>query len=170
MFGAMLLSCLYNSSVSEKTTAGVIVCCVIGCISNGALMIVQKLFGVYAAGQSLTVFNLFTFCLCALFSVLVLIVIKAYNKVHNVAQIPSDFSYRKSALPIVLLGGSIFIINWTMTTLAGIIDAAVLFPVATGVTLSLIAIVSSVMFKEKLKLLSILSIVVMIGGVILLNL
>ena len=40
----------------------------------------------------------------------------------------------------------------------------------TGVTLSLIAIVSSVMFKEKLKLLSILSIVVMIGGVILLNL
>ena len=57
-----------------------------------------------------------------------------------------------------------------MTTLAGIIDAAVLFPVATGVRLSLIAIVSSVMFKEKLKLLSILSIVVMIGGVILLNL
>ena len=105
MFGAMLLSCLYNSSVSEKTTAGVIVCCVIGCISNGALMIVQKLFGVYAADQSLTVFNLFAFCLCALFSVLVLIVIKAYNKVHNVAQIPSDFSYRKSALPIVLLGG-----------------------------------------------------------------
>ena len=66
--------------------------------------------------------------------------------------------------------GAIFIINWTMTTLAGIIDAAVLFLIATGVTLSLIVIVSSVMFKEKLKLLSILSIVVMIGGVILLNL
>lgn len=163
----MAVSCLYNSCQMGKLRFGTLVCCILGCLSNGAVMTVQKVFAVYEIGQSVTVFNAVAFGICTL--IMLFIALALYIARHKSELSPQPFAYGSLWLPILVLGGTVFILSQTMTILAGMVNASLLYPTVTGCALAVLAVVSAFIFKEKLRISSFVSIGFTIAGIVFLN-
>lgn len=162
----MAVSCLYNGRQMGRLNFGTLVCCILGCLSNGALMTVQKIFAVYETGQSVTVFNAVAFGICTL---IMLFIALALCIARHKSEPPQPFAYGSLWLPILVLGGTVFILSQTMTILAGMVNASLLYPTVTGCALAVLAVVSAFIFKEKLRISSFVSIGFTIAGIVFLN-
>ena len=128
-------------------------------LTSGGVMIAQKLMGIYFAGQSVTVYNLFSFAVA--FFILCFFAhpqksLKAVNK--SVLFCAAGSAVSLSAISLV------------MTALAGKVPSVILFPLFNGLGIICVCLGSAVVFKEKLTPKKIVGLIIGVIGLCLVNL
>lgn len=131
---------LKENKASKKKFAFVgIVIGVVVFVSSGGKMILQKIIGLYCAGQSISAYNLYSF-------VVSFLLVGCFAKPDR--QSKTDM---KSILPCAALSAvSLTAISFVMTKLAGSVPSVILFPLFNGLGILCVCIGSIFVFKEKL--------------------
>lgn len=153
-----LLLCV-QSSEGQKTSAKWIFFCFGGFFSSGIVGVIQKLFRASAVGEDLDSLLAVSFAFMAIFSGLMMLISK---KTVCTEQIKGKFF-----LLAVLLGLCIGFANKLNLFLSGALPSVVFFPTLNVGTISLTAIASLVVFKEKLSRRKIVSIILGLVGIVL---
>jgi len=121
-------------------------------LSSGMIGIVQKIFGKeYSSVYSLDAFLSVSFMMIVIMSLVVYLVCKIKGRVRKVHD-SSRVNMSKNAIILTLiLGGILGYHNKFCTYLSGALPSALYFPVLNGGAIVLVAVVSAILFKEKLN-------------------
>lgn len=134
-------------------------------LSNGTVMLSQKMFSKYLPDMSASVFSFYTFSLLGA-GMLIGLIINSFSK-ENRAEI-------KTAPRMLFLYGTIlsvilFIINQLATVAARNVPSAVMFPINDGGATIISAVTGACFFKEKLTKRSTAGILLGIASLIIIN-
>ena len=112
-------------------------------LSNGGIMLTQKLFAIYLPDGNIAVFHFWGFLLSAVFSLLV------YGFAGKQRALCSKITI-KLGLYGVILSAAMLTISMLSTFVSGFVSAVVLFSMVNGGGLLLCTVVSAFVYKEKL--------------------
>ena len=122
-------------------------------------MIIQKLMAIYYASDSVTAYNFYSFVAAAL---ILIFLVKPRGEWH---------SSRKYIIPAAIGSAiSLSVISMVMTSLAGRVPSAILFPSFNGLGITLVSLGSVFAFGEKLTVKRAFGLVIGLIGLCLINL
>lgn len=164
LFAAVVMMCSYNNSFKAKLTpAGLILLIVCG-TANGIADFSQKLFTKCIPDGSVAVFNFYTYVFAAIFLIIFLAVKPKGNHVTNRSNIKKIFGF------ILIMAICLFANSYFKTLASKYLSAVLLYPLNQGCSLILSAIMSAVLFKEKLTIKAVAGIVTAFIGLLIINL
>ena len=122
--------------------------------SNGCIMLSQKMFTFYVSDGNAMVFNFLAFALSAVFSLLLFLLLQ---KKYPLSSTPQKTHIDPNVIRYgLVLAATILLISQISTTATATIPSVILFPVSDGGGMLICAVVSAVVFKEKITRKSIL--------------
>lgn len=151
---------------------------ILSMLSNGAVMLAQKLFAQKASGASVSMFSFLMFGLTAVFYLVCATAFSLMHKIGRETDETKEVAYtQKSAgwLSPQLLGYgavlsvSLLVINQLSTVLAGQLSSVVLFSVNDGGGMMIAAVTAAIFFREKLTLRSGVGIAIGLGALFLIG-
>ena len=163
LFCAVVIMCSYNNGIKAKLTPGAFLLLLLCGISCGIADFSQKLFTKLIPGGSAAVFNFYTY----LFSALTLVIVFALTGRKEAA---GGFAFRKIFGWILAMAIFLFANSYFKTLATDRLDAVLLYPLNQGCSLILAALMSSVLFKEKLTVKAIIGIAAAFIGLLIINL
>lgn len=152
---------------------------ILGLLTNGITMTMQKLFGMNVKGGSVSFFSFLSFAVGTLMLLIFLLILKMHK--NSPAGEEKDFTlYPKTGEPERLpqklylygfiLAVAVFLINQLATLSTPLIWSVVLFAFINGGATIISSIVGAVMYNEKFTLKSALGLILGVGSLILLKL
>lgn len=164
LFAAVVIMCSYHNTIKEKLTPSALLLLLICGIASGLADFSQKLFIKQIPGGSAAVFNFYTY----LFAAVVLLI--TFAATRNRASSPEKMDYRKIFGYILVMAICLFANSFFKTLAAGYLDAVILYPLNQGCGLIFSALMSSLLFKEKLTAKAIVGTLVAFTGLLIINL
>lgn len=137
------IMCSYNITIKNKFTLNSFLILVLCSFCNGLSDFSQKLFISATKNVSISIFNFYTYLFAVLTLILFYIPLKKSDKYDN------DGKSKKTMLLILIMAICLFANSYFKTLAAKYISSSVLYPLATGASLILSVLMSSILFKEK---------------------
>ena len=135
-------------------------------LSNGSVMLAQKMFSKYLPDTSVSIFSFLTFGLIGIgmFIGLVLSLLSQSGRA-KIAAVPKPVFLYGTISSIILLA-----INQLATLAGRNVPSAIMFPINDGGATIITAITAAIFFKEKLTVRSVCGLILGIGSLIVINL
>ena len=153
---------------------------ILGLVTNGITMVMQKMFGMNAEGGSVSLFSFISFASGTLLLVIGLGVLAVVKKRVPVSGeggftcFPKKGETGRLSKEVYLYGFvlavAVFVINQLATVSTSMISAVLLFAFINGGATFISAIVGAVMFREKFTMRSIMGLLLGVGSLIMLKL
>ncbi len=164
LFAAVVIMCSYNNSIKAKITLPSFLLLLICGIANGVADFSQKLFVKNIPNSSAAVFNFYTYIFAALVLAISFAVTRKTTESTEKADIKKIFRF------ILVMAICLFANSYFKTLAAGHLSAVLLYPLNQGCALILSAIMSAVLFKEKLTVKAVVGILTAFIGLLIINL
>lgn len=161
---AVGIMCSYNNSIKAKITPFSLVLLIICGIANGIADFSQKLFAKCILDGSAAVFNFYTYVFAALILIVSVFVTGKTELTGGELNIKKFFSY------ILIMAFCLFANSYFKTLASGYLNAVLLYPLNQGCSLILSAIMSAVLFKEKITIKAVIGIFTAFIGLLIINL
>ena len=163
---AVVIMCSYNNSIKEKLSPLSILLLIVVGASNGLVSFSQKLFIKNVQGVPISVFNFYTYVFAA---IVLLIFFLIFKKIEKEESSKSEKKPSIFYVYVTLMATLLFSYSYFLTSAAGYLDSAILYPLNQGGTLILTSLMSAIFFREKLTLKAIVGIILMFLGLIIIN-
>ena len=156
----------YSKKLTGSFTKKTVLLLLGGMLSNGLIMIAQKMFSKYLPDVSVSVFSFLSFGLAGL-AMLILLLPRLINKEgrEKFASLPAAAWGYGAILSVALL-----IINQLATLAGRVIPSAIMFPINDGGGTIIAALTASIFFGEKLTMRSVAGLALGIVSLIIINL
>lgn len=164
LFIAVVIMCSYNNSIKTKLTLPSMILLLICGIANGIADFSQKLFTECVPHGSAATFNFYTY----VFAASVLIV--TYAVMPKATSDTSKPDLKKIYKYVLIMALCLFTNSYFKTLAARYLSAALLYPLNQGCALLLSAIMSAVLFKEKLTQKAVIGMITAFAGLLIINL
>ncbi len=164
LFAAVLLMCSYNNSIKEKLTLPAVALLLLSGIANGVADFSQKLFTKHIPAGSAAVFNFYTYVFAALVLGIAFAVTRKPAGSAEKADVKKIFGF------ILIMAVCLFLNSYFKTLAAGHLSAVLLYPLNQGCALIISAVMSAVLFKEKLTPKAIVGMLTAFAGLLIINL
>lgn len=160
-----LIGC--SREIYKKFSAKTLVLLLVSMLSNGAVMLAQKMFSFYVEGGNAGAFNFYGFFLSAVLSLAGFLLFRG-RAVHQAKAVETHIPAK-----IVLFGlglsAAVFVISQASTVAAATIPSVVLFPVSDGGGMIICALVSAFVYGEKLTKKSVIGLILGFLSLIIIN-
>lgn len=135
-------------------------------LSNGSVMLAQKMFSKYLPDTSVSIFSFFTFGLIGIGMFIGLVPsLLSQSGRAKIAAVPKPVFLYGTISSIILLA-----INQLATLAGRNVPSAIMFPINDGGATIITAITAAIFFKEKLTVRSVCGLILGIGSLIVINL
>lgn len=135
-------------------------------LSNGSVMLAQKMFSKYLPDTSVSIFSFLTFCLIGIGMFIGLVPsLLSQSGRAKLAAVPKPVFLYGTISSIILLA-----INQLATLAGRNVPSAIMFPINDGGATIITAITAAIFFKEKLTVRSVCGLILGIGSLIVINL
>lgn len=161
---AVFIMCSYNNSIKTKITPSSFILLLVCGISNGIADFSQKVFTKNIPNGSTAAFNFYTYVFAALVLITAIVFLPKPEKTNKNSNIKKMFGY----IPLMAL--FLFVNSYFKTLAAKYLSAVLLYPLNQGCALILSAIMSAVLFKEKLTIKAVIGIITAFISLIIINL
>ncbi len=162
---SVYIMCSYNSGLKGKMSVSSIVLLIICGVSSGLTDFSQKLFIEQGNEISIATFNFYTYIFSALVLLVFYVVFSAKEKSESQStSLKHIFGY------IFVMSICLFANSYFQTKAAEFLPAAQLYPLSKGVALILSALMSAILFKERLNIKAIIGIVMSFAALLIINL
>lgn len=160
-----LIGC--SRDIYKNFSARTLVLLLVSMLSNGAVMLAQKMFSFYVESGNAGVFNFYGFFLSAVLSLAGFLLFRG-RAVHQANAVETHIPAK-----IVLFGlglsAAVFVISQASTVAAATIPSVVLFPVSDGGGMIICALVSAFVYGEKLTKKSVIGLILGFLSLIIIN-
>ena len=164
LFIAVVIMYSYNNTIKTKLTLPSLVLLLICGAANGVADFSQKLFTRCIPNGSAMAFNFYTY----VFAALVLLV--AYAATRKMAPNTGKSDQKKILVYVFIMALCLFANSYFKTLAAGYLSAVLLYPLSQGCAFILSAIMSAVLFKEKLTHKAVIGMITAFAGLLIINL
>lgn len=161
---AVGVMCSYNNSIKAKITPTSFVLLIICGIANGIADFSQKLFTKCVPDGSVAVFNFYTYVFAALILFASFAATSKTEPTDDKSDIKKIFGY------ILIMAFCLFANSYFKTIASRYLSAVLLYPLNQGCSLILSAIMTSVLFKEKITTKAVIGILTAFIGLLIINL
>jgi drug/metabolite transporter (DMT)-like permease len=175
LFGAVILMSLYTNQIKQKLGLSAILLLITMSLFNGLADFSYKLFDHRAPDTPASVFNFYIYIFCAISLLVVLLCTKEKAPFKGDDEVESlqpnkekDLDKRKLAY-IAVMAIAQFCYSYFKTLAASRLSSVELFPLQQGLSITLSLLMAAVFFKEKIKPLCIVGLVVLFVGLLFLN-
>ena len=162
---AVVAMSVYSGQIKKKFSIKSALLLTLTGLSAGLTDFTQKMYVNSAPNVGASAFNLYVYLFSALILGAILLVWK--KGANDVGEAP--FKDRKKILFIAIMAVCLFCNSFFKTLAAGKLDAVLLYPLTQGSALILSLVMSTVVFKEKLKPVCIIGMSVMFVGLLFIN-
>lgn len=162
---ALIFLLRYDSKLNGKISIKEIICLAFLLISQGTMQCAQKMYALHATEKDSSIYNLymFLFATCAATAFL-LFIRKDGLKEETVNKRAFDC---KNLIYLVIMSGSLFAVSLFQSLAAKTVDAIILYPLISGLSLAAGSVMSAIMFKEKPDKNSVIGVILVLFAVIL---
>ncbi len=144
LMAAVLLMCSYNNTIKNRLTWQAVGMLLLCGAANGAADFSQKLFVEYTSGSA-AVFNLYTYLFAGI------MLLSVYGLAPGEKKTVADTAgFRKMLIYIPVMAVCLFANSFFKTMAAAYLPSAQLYPLTQGAGLILSAMMSAVLFRERL--------------------
>ncbi len=161
---AVILMCSYNNSIKTKITPSSFMLLLLCGVANGVADFSQKLFMKHTHNDSVALFNFYTY----VFATVVLLAFLALT--HKTTTAADKIDIKKIFSFILIMAICLFANSYFKTLAAGYLNAVLLYPLNQGCSLILSAVMSAVLFREKLTIKAVIGIITAFIGLLIINL
>lgn len=160
-----LIGC--SREIYQNFSAKTLVLLLVSMLSNGAVMLAQKMFSFYVPEGNAGVFNFYGFFLSAVLSLVGFLVF--WSKAVHQAEAVDVHIPPKVVLYGLALSAAVFVISQASTVAAATIPSVILFPVSDGGGMIICALVSALVYGEKLTKKSVIGLILGFLSLIIIN-
>ena len=152
----------YDSALSGKTTKRELALVFSLILSQGVMQCMQKLYVLHFPQKSISVYNFYYFLFAFLFSLLLLFCFSKSpeKKEEKRPTPPSQVVY------LFIMAGSLFAVSFFQTMAAKTVDAIILYPLLSGLSLVGGALMATILFREKPDRNGIIGILLVLSAVV----
>lgn len=175
LLGAVILMSLYTNQIKQKLGLSAILLLVAMSLFNGLADFSYKLFNHRAPDVPASVFNFYIYTFSAIALLIVSLCLKDKKAVEATkdaeplsANKEKDLDKRK-LIYIAVMAATQFCYSYFKTLAASRLSSVELFPLQQGLSITLSLLMAAVFFKEKVKPLCIIGLVVLFVGLLFLN-
>lgn len=161
---ASYFMCSYSSNVKGSFSLKSFLLLIICGVFNGLVDFSQKWFIYSQPEGNLGVFNCYTY----LFATIILLI--AFAIADKTEKTPNDAKSFKVCLVICIMAICLFAYSYFKTAAARYISAVVLYPLTSGASIILSAIMASIFFKEKITFKCVVGIIIALGAIVAMSL
>lgn len=174
---AVIVMSLYNKQVKAKLSIGSILLLFVVSVTNGLADFSQKVFVYTSPNASASVFNFYTYIVSAVVLFILFICIKdkpsesigLQEEGVSATEPKKNMLDKQKLLYIAIMAFALFSYSYFKTLAAGRLSAAELYPLSQGLSMLFSLVMASVLFKEKIKPLTIIGMVVLFTGLLFIN-
>ena len=172
LFVAVILMTLYNNQIKTKLGIFSLLLLLVVGLSNGITDFTQKIFKYNNPdGTPASVFNFYIYVFSAVVLLVVFFCLK--EKKHTPAPLSNDEKAtdwdKRKVLYILIMAIFLFCNTYFKTLASERLPAVQVYPLAQGAALVLSSLMATLFFKEKLKPLCIVGLIVLFTGLLLIN-
>lgn len=168
LLGAVILMSMYNNQIKQKLTLPTLLLLLVVGLADGLTSFTQKIFVYNANGVSASVFNFYVYVFSAIVLLTVFLCLK--DKPDNDASVQKTVSLdKRKTLHIAVMALFLFCNTYFKTLAANYLPAVQIYPLSQGSALILTTLMSAIFFKEKIKPLCIVGLLVLFTGLLFLN-
>ena len=173
LLGAVFLMSLYTNQIKQRLTLPAVLLLIVVGVSSGITDFSQKIFTYNAMGTPASVFNFYVYVFSAITLSLVFLTLSIVEKKQ--ASLPGIDAPKQSLLDkrkviyIAIMAIFLFCNSYFKTLSANLLDATKLYPLSQGTAIVLSLLMSTFFFKEKIKPVCIVGLIVLFIGLLLLN-
>jgi drug/metabolite transporter (DMT)-like permease len=175
LFGAVILMSLYTNQIKQKLGLSAILLLLTMSLFNGLADFSYKLFDHRAPNVPASVFNFYIYIFCAISLLVFFFCAKQKPSVEEESELEplqptkeKDLDKRKLVY-IAVMAAAQFCYSYFKTLAASRLSSVELFPLQQGAAITLSLLMSAVFFKEKIKPLCIVGLIVLFAGLLFLN-
>lgn len=175
LFGAVILMSLYTNQIKQKLGWSAILLLLAMSVFNGLADFSYKLFDHRAPDVPASVFNFYIYIFCAISLLIVFFLAKEKAPLEEDREVEAlqpnkekDLDKRK-LIYIAVMAAAQFCYSYFKTLAASRLSSVELFPLQQGLSITLSLLMAAVLFKEKVKPLCIIGLVVLFVGLLFLN-
>ena len=152
----------YDSTLSGKTTKRELALVLALVLSQGLMQCMQKVYVLHCPGKSISVYNFYYFLFAFLFSLLLL---PLFRKPPSATEDHPPAAPHE-ALYMVIMAGALFAVSFFQTMAAKTVDAIILYPLISGLSLVGGALMAAFVFREKPDRNGIIGILLVLSAVV----
>lgn len=160
---AVVIMCSYNNSIKTGLNLSSLALLAVCGLSNGITDFLQKAFVKTVAGDALLVFNFYTYLFAAITLAILYLLFSFKEKPRFENNVRGKYGY------VFVMSVALIVNSFFKTKAAAYIDSAQLYPLNQGCALILSALMSAVIFREKLTLKAVVGIVTAFVGLLIIN-
>ena len=164
LFAAVLLMCSYNNTIKVKLTLPSVLLLILCGAANGIADFSQKLFVRSVPEGSAAVFNFYTYVFTFVILLAAFFLLRKPEEGEKRAELGKISGY------IFVMALCLFANSFFKTLAAEKLSAVLLYPLNNGCALILSAVMSSVMFRERLTAKAIIGLATAFAGLLIINL
>ena len=169
---AMLLPAAYcffpKSTVKKKFNLSALPLLILAGLSNAGCVVTQKLFTAYGDG-SVADFNLITFAVCTATLAILFTFVKLCKKDEMPTQNSENGSLKQLSVYISVAVVMLYASQYFNTLASGEFAPSLFYPLSYAVSMPLTLLTDIVVFKEKIRIPSIIGLALVIGAILLIN-
>ncbi|MBR2646626.1 MAG: EamA family transporter [Clostridia bacterium] len=179
LLSAVVLMSMYSNQIKQKLTLPAVLFLFLVSLSNGLTDFSQKSFVYNADGTPASAFNFYIYVFTAVILFVVFLCLKAEptkTLSADSASENSDATSQKTALMdkrkllyIAIMALTLFCNTYFKTLSANYLPAVLIYPLAQGSAILLTTLMSTFFFKEKIKPLCIVGLLVLFAGLLFIN-
>lgn len=152
LFIAVYIMCTYNTSIKKKMNFASLLLLILCGVSNGICDFSQKLFVKNCPGDSIAVFNLYTYLFAGVVLFFASLIFRRFEK-NSGENLKNPFDIIKNIwIYVLIMAVCLFSYSFFKTKSAEYLDAILLYPLSQGFAMINSLFLSSVFFKEKINL------------------
>ncbi|MCI8388435.1 MAG: EamA family transporter [Clostridiales bacterium] len=156
----------YSKELNGSFTPKTMLLLLGGMLSNGSIMVAQKMFSKYLPDTNVSVFSFLSFGIAGICMLLLFLPkLRSSKEKEKIKNLPLSLFGYGAILSVALL-----IINQLATLAGRVIPSAIMFPINDGGGTIIAALTASIFFKEKLTARSISGLLLGIAALIVINL
>ena len=177
LFCAVLVMGAYNKQIKEKLSIASILLLITVSVMNGLSDFSQKVFIYSKTGTSASAFNFYTYVVAAAVLLVLFICLKekpattsqAEGDNFDLAQNKEAMLDKRKLVYIGIMAFALFCYSYFKTLAASRLTAVELYSLSQGLSMVFSLIISAVFFKEKIKPLSIVGMMILFAGLLFIN-
>lgn len=176
LFSAVIIMSLYTNQIKQKMTIGTVLLLLVVSLANGFADFSFKIFNHRAPNVPASVFNFYIYVFSAVTLAVVFLCLKEKAPANDCLeeaelsqpQKKTDLDKRK-ILYIAIMALCLFCHSYFKTLAANRLNSVQLFPLQQGAAIAISLFMAAVFFKEKIKPLCIVGVVILFIGLLFLN-
>ena len=173
LFLAVILMSSYTNQIKQRLTIPAVLLLIVVSSSSGITDFLQKVFAYNSLSTPASVFNFYVYIFSASTLAIVYLALCVAKKNSALSlEIEAEKERmldKKKIIYIAIMAIFLFCNSYFKTLSAGLLDAALLYPLSHGTAIILSLTMSTLFFKEKIKPVCILGLIVLFVGLLFIN-